>query len=177
MASDFITSWASAIASFEGFNTSGSVAARNNNPGNLKYAGQSGSTGADANGFAIFPNASAGWSALYNQLQSYVNNFPGYSLLQIMAHYLGQPTPTTDSQGNAYTYAGYVSSSLGVDSGTTLAELASNSALPADGSAGDLSDLSDGSDVDLSQSAGINPLWWVGGAVLGGALLVWALED
>jgi hypothetical protein len=175
MASSFITSWASAIAAFEGFNTSGSVAARNNNPGNLKYAGQAGAIGQDANGFAIFPDPSTGWSALYNQLQLYVNNFPGYSLLQIMAHYLGQPSPTTDSQGNAYNYAGYVASSLGTDPGATLAELASNSALPADGSG--LPDSSGDVPIDTSQTLGISPMWWVGGALLGGAILMWAVFE
>jgi hypothetical protein len=173
MASDFITSWASAIASFEGFNTPGSVAARNNNPGNLKFAGQSGAVGPDPNGFAIFPDPSTGWSALYNQLQKYVQDFPGYSILQMMGKYLGQPTPTVDSQGNAYNYATFVSNQLGVDSGTTLAELASNSALPADGSA--LPDS--GSPIDQSQAIDLSPLLWVGGALLGGAILVWVLED
>jgi hypothetical protein len=173
MASSFITSWASAIASFEGFNTAGSVAARDNNPGNLKYAGQAGATGQDSQGFAIFPDATTGWSALYNQLQVYVNNFPGYSLLQIMAHYLGQPTPTSDSQGNAYNYADYVSSSLGVDSGTTLAELASNSALPADGSGSSTSDSSS----DGTQILGIDPMWLAAGAVGIGVVLFWVLSD
>jgi hypothetical protein len=156
MASSFITSWASAIASFEGFNTAGSVAARDNNPGNLKYAGQAGATGQDSQGFAIFPDATTGWSALYNQLQVYVNNFPGYSLLQIMAHYLD-----------------YVSSSLGVDSGTTLAELASNSALPADGSGSSTSDSSS----DGTQILGIDPMWLAAGAVGIGVVLFWVLSD
>jgi len=121
---EFIQTWAQAIAQFEGFNTAGTVAARNNNPGNLKFAGQAGATGQDSSGFAIFPSTAAGWQALYNQLSAYVSEFPGFSLLQIMAHYLGQPTPTTNSQGNAFTYASFVASALGVDPSTTLAALA-----------------------------------------------------
>lgn len=175
MASDFIIGWANAIAAFEGYNSPGSLAARNNNPGNLKFAGQAGATGQDANGFAIFPSAGAGFAALYNQLQLYIQNFPGYSLLQIMAHYLGQPSPTSDSQGNAYSYADYVSKSLGVDSGTTLAELASNSALPADGST--LPDITNSTDTTDVVPQSLNPLWYVGGALAAGALLVWALQD
>src|SRR4029077_16794003 len=100
---DFISGWGSAIAQFEGFNTAGSRPARNNNPGDLKYAGQPGATGQDAQGFAIFPDAESGFQALYNQLNKYVRDFPGYSLLDIMAHYLGQHVATSDSEGNAFT--------------------------------------------------------------------------
>jgi hypothetical protein len=121
---DFISTWASAIAQFEGFNTAGSRPARNNNPGDLMYAGQPGATGKDSGGFAIFPDAPTGWQALYNQLNAYVNEFPTFSILQIMAHYLGQSVPTTDSQGNAFTYANFVAQALGVDPSTTLEALA-----------------------------------------------------
>jgi len=120
---EFIQIWAQAIAQFEGFNTPGTVAARNNNPGNLKFAGQGGATGKDANGFAVFSSPSAGWQALYNQLSLYVNEFPSFSILQIMAHYLGQSTPTSDAQGNAFTYASFVASALGVDVSTPLADV------------------------------------------------------
>jgi hypothetical protein len=124
MALDFIPTWAAAIAQFEGFNTAGSRPARNHNPGDLKFAGQGGAVGQDPQGFAIFPDDPTGFQALYNQLTLYVQNFPGYSLLQIMAHYLGQPNPTSDAQGDAYTYAGAVASALGVTVDTTLAALA-----------------------------------------------------
>ena len=120
---DFIQIWASAIAQFEGFNSAGSRPARNHNPGDLKFAGQAGAVGQDSAGFAIFPDDGTGFQALYNQLNKYVADFPGYSLLQIMAHYLGQPTPTSDSQGNAFTYAAFVAGQLGVDTGTTLADM------------------------------------------------------
>lgn len=44
---------------------------RNNNPGNLMYAGQKGATGKDADGFAIFPDAKTGSAAMDAQLKSY----------------------------------------------------------------------------------------------------------
>jgi hypothetical protein len=132
----FILLWAQAIAAFEGFNTPGSRPARNNNPGDLKYAGQPGATGQDAQGFAVFPDVPTGWQALYNQLNAYVQEFPGYSLYQIMEHYLGQSITAsggeTTSQGNSTTYAQSVASAIGVDPSTTLAQLvaASTAVLP-----------------------------------------------
>lgn len=122
---EFIQAWAQAIATFEGFYQSGTVAQRNNNPGNLKFAGQSGASGKDSSGFAIFPDVGTGWQALYNQLASYVSQFPNYTILQIMARYLGQSVPTVDTQGNAFTYASNVANALGVTTDTTLATLAS----------------------------------------------------
>src|SRR5579859_4668324 len=127
----FITAWAQAIASFEGFNSPNSLPARNNNPGDLKYAGQPGATGADARGFAIFPDAASGWQALYRQLQKYVDDFPGYSILQMTAHYLGQSVPTNNAEGNAFTYANFVAAALGVTPDTTLADLATGAAQAA----------------------------------------------
>jgi hypothetical protein len=168
---EFIQIWAQAIAQFEGYNTSGSVANRNNNPGNLKYAGQAGATGQDAQGFAIFPDANTGWQALYNQLNAYVQEFPGYSLLQMMAHYLGQPAPTSDSQGNAYTYANYVASQLGVSTSTTLAQLASapGSAAPADGGTLEAGITGDG---DGTSGGGGSILPYI----LGGIGLIWFIR-
>jgi len=121
---DFIPAWANTIAQMEGYNTPGTRPARNHNPGDLKYAGQPGAIGADAGGFAIFPDDVTGFQALYLQLQKYVLDYPGFTILDITAHYLGQSSPTVNSQGNAFTYAAAVASSLGVDTGTTLAQLA-----------------------------------------------------
>lgn len=122
---DFIPAWANTIAQFEGFNSPGSRPARNHNPGDLKFAGQVGALGADSGGFAIFPDDVTGFQALYRQLQKYVTDYPNDSILDITAHYLGQSTPTRNAQGDAFTYAAAVASGLGVDMGTTLAQLAS----------------------------------------------------
>jgi hypothetical protein len=143
---DFIPTWADAIAQFEGFNSAGSRPQRNNNPGDLKYAGQPGAIGKDSAGFAVFPDAGTGFQALYTQLQKYVTSYPGDSILDITAHYLGQSTPTSDSQGNAYTYAAYVASALGVDMSTTLGQLANPTPAGVPIPAG----LTDGTPVDAS---------------------------
>jgi hypothetical protein len=120
---DFIPAWANAIAHIEGFGSSSNLAARNHNPGNLKYAGQAGAIGQDSRGFAIFPDDATGFQALDNQLTRYVQNYPNDSILDITAHYLGQSSPTVDAQGDAFGYAAFVASQLGVDISTTLAQL------------------------------------------------------
>jgi hypothetical protein len=122
---DVIPAWANAIAQFEGYNSPGSVAARNHNPGNLKYAGQAGAIGKDPSGFAVFSSDVIGFQALYNQLTKFVSNYPNSTLLDITAHYLGQSAPTVNKQGDAFNYANYLANSLGVDPSTTLAELVS----------------------------------------------------
>lgn len=121
---DFIPAWANTIAQFEGYNSPGTRPARNHNPGDLKFAGQPGALGADSAGFAVFPDDVTGFQALYLQLQKYVTSYPNDTILDITAHYLGQSTPTVNSQGNAFTYAAAVASSLGVTTDTTLGELA-----------------------------------------------------
>ena len=40
-----------------------------NNPGNLRFANQTESTGKDDRGFAIFPSSEEGWDALYRQIE------------------------------------------------------------------------------------------------------------
>jgi hypothetical protein len=44
-------------------------AQRNNNPGNLRYAGQKEAIGKDDRGFAVFPTPWAGWRALLAQIK------------------------------------------------------------------------------------------------------------
>ena len=60
---------AQAIATMEGFFKAGSLAARNNNPGNLR------SWGANpiVNGYAQFKSAEEGWAALKTQVQKNIN--------------------------------------------------------------------------------------------------------
>lgn len=125
---DFIPIWGAAIAQFEGFNDPANRAARNHNPGNLKFAWQPGTIGKDLDNFAVFSDDAAGFQALYRQLAKYVTDFPGYSILQITAHYLGQAAPTVDQEGNAFSYASFVASQLGVDPNTTLGDLARGAA-------------------------------------------------
>lgn len=86
-----INEWASAIKNFEGWYP-GSRAYRNNNPGNLKFAGQKGTTGQDEQGHAIFGTYSQGWDALINQLTIAANGKskiykPTDTLLQFFQKY------------------------------------------------------------------------------------------
>jgi hypothetical protein len=59
--------YASTIQTIEGWYP-GSKSYRNNNPGNLKFADQPGATGADPQGFAIFPDYKTGFNALHRQV-------------------------------------------------------------------------------------------------------------
>lgn len=160
---DFIAAWATAIQQFEGFNTPGSTASRNHNPGNLKYAGQPGAVGQDPRGFAVFSDDQAGLQALYNQLAKYVRTFPGYTILQITSHYLGQSVPTVDAEGNAFNYANYVAGQLGVSVSATLGDLAAGlfgGSVSSDGVE------PSGSPSDSGSSGAGNALMWIAGAVL-----------
>jgi hypothetical protein len=42
---------------------------KNNNPVNLRYAGQKEATGKDDKGFAVFPDGPAGWRAAHGQIK------------------------------------------------------------------------------------------------------------
>lgn len=104
----------------------GSVAYRNNNPGNLIYAGQAGATrGAD--GFAVFDSYDSGLAALNNQLQLYAGR--GLSISDMMNVY----APATQAGNNPTLYASRIASALGVDPSTRLVDLggASSPATPA----------------------------------------------
>ena len=106
---------ASTIQQVEGYYP-GSVAYRNNNPGNLKYVGQAGATGADANGFANFPNYNTGLQALDDQIQLYAGR--GLSVQGMMQIY----APASDGN-DPNSYAAQVASALGVDPSTSLLAL------------------------------------------------------
>lgn len=58
---------------------------KNNNPGNLRYAGQKEATGKDDKGYAIFPTPQAGWRALHAQIR--LDQRRGLTLEQFIAKY------------------------------------------------------------------------------------------
>jgi hypothetical protein len=120
-----LDAWAQAIADFESGGNPNALNYRNNNPGNLKYAGQPGATGQDSRGFAIFGSLQDGWDALTRQLQKYVNDHPDFTLLQMMTLYLGgNPyAPVTTGQGNPFTYAQSIADKLGVQVSSTLRQI------------------------------------------------------
>ena len=101
-----MTTLAEAIAQMEGFNTPGTVAQRNDNPGNLRFVGQAGATGKDSKGFAIFPTAEEGWQAL--QAQIALDAGRGLTLTQFMGKYA--PPSENDTGG----YISFVSKKTGI---------------------------------------------------------------
>lgn len=109
---------AQAIQEFEGWYP-GSVAYRNSNPGNLKYAAQPGSVGQDSRGFAIFSTFEDGWKALLSLLQGYAARHPNWTLADLMAVY----APVSDSN-NPTGYANFIGSRAGISAQTKLGELA-----------------------------------------------------
>jgi len=109
-----------AIADFEGFNTIGSLASLNNNPGNLMYgtfAQQHSAVGEDANGFAIFPNSMAGFSAADQLVSVRANN--GFTIADLINKWAPPDAPgnTADSTNN---YINFVSKKLGVSADTPI---------------------------------------------------------
>jgi hypothetical protein len=116
--------WAEAIKQHEGWKP-GSVSYRNNNPGNLKYTGQSGATGQDSRGFAIFPSEQTGMAALVADLGAKVRKYPDYSILQIMTRYLGGNVnaPAVTGEGDPFAYARAVANKLGTSVNSTLKEI------------------------------------------------------
>lgn len=87
------------------FNSMLSRANRNNNPGNLRYAGQVGATGKDAQGFAIFETPGAGWDALTRQIA--LDQSRGLSLGEFISKYA--PASENDTQN----YLNFVMSATG----------------------------------------------------------------
>ena len=110
---------AQAIATMEGFFKPGSLAARNNNPGNLRSWGST----PIAAGYAAFQSADQGWAALRSQIQKNVNR--GLTLREFFA---GKPgvyagyAPSAD-KNNPEAYAKFVAGRLGVDVDTPLSQI------------------------------------------------------
>jgi hypothetical protein len=112
---------AATIQQVEGYYP-GTVAYKNNNPGNLMYAGQPGAT-QGANGFAVFPSYDDGYQALLNQIQSYANQ--GLTIDQMMNLYAPAPSVACGAAcagNNPTLYANQIANSLGVPVGTTVAD-------------------------------------------------------
>lgn len=88
---------------------------RNNNPGNLNYAGQAGATkeGGPGGRFAVFGSAQAGLNALANQLDLYRQRG-----INSVSSIIGKYAPA--SENNTQAYIASLSKSLGVGAGDKL---------------------------------------------------------
>lgn len=112
---------AESIARMEGFYKSGTLAARNNNPGNLRSWGSN----PVVNGFAQFATPEAGWAALKRQVQLVIDR--GLTLKEFFGGKAGvYPgyAPAADAN-DPNGYAAFVAKRLGVDVNTPLKALAS----------------------------------------------------
>jgi len=109
---------AQAIMEFEGYFV-GSISYKNNNPGNLKYAGQLNATGQDQFGHAIFPTFQDGYNALINQIRRMLN---GTSSLYPSSETLTQAM-NTYAAANGNQYAVFIAQRIGVDPNVTLEQL------------------------------------------------------
>jgi hypothetical protein len=107
-----ITDLANSIATMEGWNVSGSLAQRNNNPGNIRFVGQAGATLGEG-GFAKFSSVNDGWNALSDLLNRRANQ--GMTLKSLFYSY----APPTDNN-NTDAYISFVSKQTGVSPDTTL---------------------------------------------------------
>ncbi len=110
---------AGAIAQAEGYGTPNSIPTIANNPGNLELGNLGYGTLQAAGGqqITIFPDISAGWSALTNQIQSIFNgNSKNYNPNQSLSDF-----GSIYSGGNA-NYGNTLASILGVSPNTTLAQ-------------------------------------------------------
>jgi len=138
----------------------GTLAYRNNNPGNLIFVGQAGAV-PGAGGFAAFPTYDAGYQALLNQIQNYANR--GLTIQQMMDIY----APASQPGNNPTLYANQIASALGVSTDTTLADALAGSTVASSGAIDTSGDTTDSMDA----SPTVDPVVWALGAALAGLLL------
>jgi hypothetical protein len=94
---------AQAIAQMEGFNTAGTLAQRNNNPGNLRSSPLATGT---SGGFAVFPDIATGWQALDAQIA--LDASRGLTLEQFINKY------APPSENNTGQYLSYLVTQTGM---------------------------------------------------------------
>jgi hypothetical protein len=151
-----ISTVAQKIQQIEGYYP-GSLAYRNNNPGNLRPAGQPGCT--PVAGFCSFTDYNAGYSALEKQIQ--LDASRGLSIADFIAKY----APASDSNDPA-SYAAAVASAAGLSVSDPLSAALDGSA-PTD-----TSDGMDTSSADILD--GVSMPMLIGGASAFG-ILAWIL--
>jgi hypothetical protein len=155
-----INTVAQTIQQVEGW-TPGSVSQRNNNPGNLKCAGQPGLVGCDSSNFAIFPDYATGYQALENQIS--LDASRGLTIAQFTQKY----APASDAN-NPSSYAATIANAAGVTVNDPLSAALDLSGADAGGgvyTAGGPYDLSSLADTTDTSGTDNTPLY-IGGAVL-----------
>ncbi len=174
----FVGALGQAIARFEGFFQSGSVAARNHNPGNLRAG--TGQVGTDASGYAIFADDAAGFAALDHQID--LNVARGLSLDEFFA---GKPgvyagyAPSADAN-NPTQYAATVAGWMGIDPTVPLASLSSTDLSSTadlavvDGGADGGADVAPDAGSDGSTGSGLSVALVAGLTLAAVGLVIWA---
>jgi hypothetical protein len=89
----------------------GSLAYRNNNPGNLMYAGQAGATGTPGT-LAVFDSYADGYNALLNQITLDANK--GWSIQQFTSSYAPTGCGTACNGNNPTAYAQTIANNEGL---------------------------------------------------------------
>jgi len=159
-----------AIAQFEGYNTPGTPAARNNNPGNVRSC--AGQVGTSSQGFAILPDASTGWACLDN----WIANNSNLTLQQAVNKYLGVQTDASGNivanpdNNNPNSYLNFLVSQTGLQPSDSLSLATASMSSGGDTSSSVDTSLdtstSDGSSSSFDLSTLSLPVL-VGGAVIG----------
>lgn len=116
-----------AIANFEGFGTPGTLAQRNNNPGNLMYGsfatshGASGAVASPGGILAVFPDATTGAAAEDALVSQYANQ--GYTIQGLINAWAPGTAPGNTPQ-STQNYVNNVASIVGVPASTPLSQVA-----------------------------------------------------
>ena len=111
-----VTDLMNSIAQMEGWNVSGSIAQRNNNPGNLRSGvNQIGSENTVSGTFATFATPADGWAALQNQIDKQAGQG------QTVRDFIYQYAPP--SENNTSAYLNSLVTSLGVGADSSLSDL------------------------------------------------------
>lgn len=118
---------AASIQRMEGYYP-GSLAYKNNNPGNLMFVGQAGAVRAPDGFFASFPSYDAGYRALLSQLENYAGR--GLTIQSMIAIY----APAGHGANDPGRYADFVAGQLGVAVNTPLSQLGGGSGSVGGGS-------------------------------------------
>lgn len=173
---------AAAIQKQEGYYP-GSIAYKDNNPGNLTGCKQAGASGCDVRvigttqyKFTQFPDYSTGQQALLNQVQSYANQ--GLTIQDMMNKY----APAYDNNGNPtgndpVKYAQNIAASLGVDPNTPLTAALASSPGDVIPLPGPLDGSSGSNDVPVEAGVLDGVDWGMVGLIgLGAVVFMYALD-
>lgn len=117
------------MAAFEGYGTPGTIATRQNNPGNLIYgpfAENNGAIGPGAKGIAIFPDAATGQAAQDALITKRADQ--GYSLSDLINSY-APPNAPGNTPESTQAYLDYVTGKLGASPSTPVSATGDTSKL------------------------------------------------